>query len=446
MKDINITIIGGGSKQWALQFLRDTTLYKGLGGNITLHDIDNAAAIRNIDVAKRIFALNKTENKFTVSAEPNLEKSLKNCDLVIISIEPGLMTCREGDLLEPEKYGIFQSVGDTTGPGGIFRAKRAVPLFLNFGKAIKENCPDAWVINYTNPMTLCTAALYKAFPEIKAMGCCHEVFHLQTFIAGKAQEWLNVEKIDRREINIDITGVNHFTFITKASYKGIDLMPRIKELANSDIYKDYTALAKERIENEKWFDSDHLIALDFLKNFGSLGAAGDRHLAEFVPWYLTSDETLNKYGVVRTPYEWRLARDNRRKNEPITDEDLIAKPSDEEGVDIMMSLFGERTLYTNINLPNRGQINYLPLGSIVESNGYITENSIVPSHSNNPTEAVKALIKRVNVVQELTLEAICNNDDEMLFQAFLQDPLMTISVEKARELFNRMNEICKIKY
>ena len=90
----------------------------------------------------------------------------------------------ESDVHTPEKYNIFQTVGDTTGPGGIVRALRTVPMIEKIAKAIEKNCPNAWVINYTNPMSLCVKALYDTFPKIKAFGCCHEVFSTQKFLAN----------------------------------------------------------------------------------------------------------------------------------------------------------------------------------------------------------------------------------------------------------------------
>lgn len=447
MKETRICIIGGGSRQWAIQFFKDLCYNTMCHGSVVLYDIDHQASLRNVKVAEQTLRVNDCVGRFAIKAEENLEKALEGVDLVIISIEPGNIECRRGDLLLPEEYGILETVGDTTGPGGIMRARRALPLFFGFAYAIKKVCPDAWVINYTNPMTLCTAALYKAFPKIKALGCCHEVFHTETFLASLVSKWFNVPQPDRREIKIDITGVNHFTWVTKAEWNGIDLMPRLIELAhNPNTYSDRTEVAKERIRDEKWFDSDHLIALSLLKDFGALGAAGDRHLAEFIPWYLNDEKELNSYGVIRTPYSWRVEEDKRKKTKVFKDEELKASLSDEEGVDIMRSLMGDRTLYTNINRPNEGQISYLPKGRIVESNGFISQNSIRPIMSTDPPIAVQTMIKRVSDIQQMALDAIWENNDELLFRAFLLDPLVTISKSKAKELFERMLEECKLKY
>ncbi len=447
MKNVRICIIGGGSRMWAIEFMRDLTMHDDITGTLVLYDRDYEAAKRNVLVADQCFKVNDWQGNMEVVAEKEIGKALEGCDLVIISIEPGRTECRWGDLILPEQYGILQTVGDTTGPGGIMRARRSIPLFMGFAREIKAHCPNAWVVNYTNPMTLCTAALYREWPAIKALGCCHEVFHLENFIADKVAQWFDVPRPDRRDIQVDITGVNHFTWITKAAWNGNDLMPRLIELAHDQkTYSDETSLAKKRISEKKWFDCEHLIALALLRDFGALGAAGDRHLSEFIPWILKSEEELWRYGVPRTPYEWRLSERERKLHKVFTDEELKNKPTDEEGVDIMRSLMGDRTLYTNMNRPNVGQVSFLPEGRVVETMNYLCKDQIVSSVSSNPPLAVQQMIRHVSDVQQMTLDAVCEQNDELLFRAFVNDPLVNIPLSKAHELFGKMLDACKLVY
>ena len=447
MERIRVCIIGGGSRLWAIQFLKDLTLQDKLGSHVVLYDIDNHASKNNEAVANEIFRINGKSDVLSVSVASTLDEGLKGADFVIIAIEPGLTEIRKYDLELPEEYGILQSVGDTTGPGGLMRARRAIPLFVDFARSIERNCPDAWVINYTNPMTLCTAALYKGFAGIKALGCCHEVFHTESYIASFFAEKRGIATPDRREIDIDVSGLNHFTFVTRARYKGEDVIPLLKEYVKDDIvFSDRTEVAKNRVKDGKWFDSDHLVALRFLRDFSTLGAAGDRHLAEFVPFFLTSDEEAWRYGFVRTPYSYRAEEARRKKEKVYSADELKASPSDEEGVDILLSLLGERTLRTNINIPNAGQVRYLGCGHIVESNGYISADSIVPIVSSDPSPAVQAMIQRVEKEQDLVLEAIWKNDMDLLFQAFIMDPLVNIGIDEAHDLFSRMIENCGLRY
>ncbi|MBO8470018.1 MAG: alpha-galactosidase [Spirochaetes bacterium] len=446
MENTRICIIGGGSRQWAIRFLMDLSLQDKIGAHVALYDIDRKAAENNKEVAERIFRING-KSHLSVSVASTLDEGLKGVDFIIIAIEPGCIDIRQYDLGLPEEYGIYQSVGDTTGPGGLMRAWRALPLFFDFARAIEKNAPNAWVINYTNPMTLCTAALYKAYPGIKALGCCHEVFGTENFIASIIAKKEEIETPDRRDVMVDVSGLNHFTFVTKALYKGVDYIPYLKEMVKDpSTFPDLTEKAKKRVADGKWFESDHLVALSFLRDFGTLGAAGDRHLAEFVPFFLNSNEEAWRYGFIRTPFSYRVEEDKRKKSKVYTDEELVAAPSDEEGVDILLSLFGERTLKTNVNMPNRGQVRYLKEGHIVESNGYISADSIVPIVSTDPSLAVQSMVKRVETEQDLALEAIWNNDMDLLFQAFISDPLVNINVDKAHELFTRMIASCGLRY
>lgn len=446
MKDIHITIIGGGSRLWAISFMKDLTLRKDTKGIVTLYDIDGEASRRNVSVGMRMLKINNEEGRFVYRAEDDIDSALRGADLVIIAIEPGRIECRKADLLLPLEYGIIQTVGDTTGPGGLIRARRAVPLFFDFAKHIEKEAPDAWVINYTNPMTLCTAALYKGYPQIKAFGCCHEVFHSEDNLCRIAEKRWGVLP-SRRELDVDITGVNHFTFITRAYYKDHDLLEEVKKICGDEnTFSDHTSEALRREREEKWFECDSLVAYSFFKAFGVLGAAGDRHLSEFVPWFLSSEDYLRSLGVVCTPYSWRERNDREKKAKVFSDEELIASPSGEEGVDIMMALLGEGDLKTNMNMPNRGQISYLPEGRIVESMGLLTRDKVSPIVSLDPPKAVQSLIRRISDEQDGALDAILNGDDEALFSVFLTDPLMRLPMNKARELFERMLEEGKLQY
>ncbi len=439
MKNINICIIGGGSKQWALTLMKDLSLASDLSGLIRLYDIDQEAAILNEHLGNRIFLFGKDKPNFEVKAIDNPEKALAGADFVIISIEPGPIENRHTDLEIPKKYGILQTVGDTIGPGGIFRALRSIPVFREYARLIKKNCPDAWVINYTNPMTWCTNTLTREFPQVKVLGCCHEVFGTQKFIANKVSSWFDTETPPREEIKVDVFGVNHFTFLSGASWKGIDLFPYLKELAGDDnFYLDHTKESLRRIKEEKWFESDNLVAMEIMRIFGNLGAAGDRHLVEFMPWYLHDESFIHRYGVIATPYEWRVRRDKEKRTRFYEDKDLFPKASEEEGVAIIKALLGLGPLYTNVNVPNTGQIPWLPFGHIVETNAFITHNRITPAISSEGASSVKELISHVGFEQKLLLDSVFEENREGIFQAFLLDSLIRLSLSEARELFDIM--------
>lgn len=170
--------------------MSDLAVEDQMSGIVTLYDIDQEAAENNVLIGNALQEEGKSKS-FKYRACNSLKESLENADFVVISILPGTFDEMESDVHFPEKYGIYQSVGDTTGPGGIFRALRTLPMYVEIANAIKETAPDAWVINYTNPMGACVRILYEVFPKIKAFGCCHEVFGTQELLARLAEKDLD---------------------------------------------------------------------------------------------------------------------------------------------------------------------------------------------------------------------------------------------------------------
>ena len=167
---LKIAYIGGGSRSWAYTLMNDLAQESALSGTVALYDIDFDGAYNNEIIGNKLSARSDVVGKWEYKAYKTIGEALTGADFVAISILPGTFDEMASDVHAPEKYGIYQSVGDTTGPGGIVRTLRTVPMFEEFALAIKEYCPNAWVINFTNPMAACVKTLYKVFPEIKAFG------------------------------------------------------------------------------------------------------------------------------------------------------------------------------------------------------------------------------------------------------------------------------------
>ena len=230
MKSVRIAYIGGGSRGWAWGLMSDLVFSDDISGEVLLYDIDREAARKNEIIGNMHNSLPEAKSVWTYHAVDTPAEALSGADFVIVSILPGTFDEMESDVHEPEKYGIYQSVGDTTGPGGILRAMRAAPMFEEIAENVKKHAPGAWVINYTNPMTLCVKTLYRIFPGIKAFGCCHEVFGTQEFLSKIVKRKFGLEgDVPRDEIKINVLGVNHFTWITRASRRGTDLFPIYEE-------------------------------------------------------------------------------------------------------------------------------------------------------------------------------------------------------------------------
>ncbi len=271
-----------------------------------------------------------------------LEETLTGADFVVISILPGTFDEMAVDVHMPERLNIWQSVGDTAGPGGMIRALRTLPMYLPIAEGIRRCCPDAWVINYTNPMSLCIQVLYHVFPEIKAFGCCHEVFGTQKLLAAATGEMLGIPVPERREIRVNVMCINHFTWFDEASYQGVDLFPLYREF--SDKYYESGFDEPDRNWANSSFDYAHRVKFDLFRRFGLIAAAGDRHLVEFMPGneYLKDPETVKRWKYGLTTAQWRkddLAARKEKSRRIVAG--LAApdrEPSGEEGILLMKSL------------------------------------------------------------------------------------------------------------
>lgn len=443
-KELTVAYIGGGSRGWAWGYMADLALDGQMEGRVRLYDIDRSAAEKNEIIGNRFSAHPKAKSRWRYTVADSLKEALVGADFVVISILPGTFDEMESDVHAPEKYGIYQSVGDTVGPGGFLRALRTIPMFAEIGRAIRDFCPGAWVINYTNPMSLCVRTLYEVFPGVRAFGCCHEVFGTQKLLAAMLKDLCGTEGADRAEIRTNVLGINHFTWFDRASYHGTDLMPLYREFADR-----YYETGFEEGHDDNWMNDSfacaHRVKFDLFRRYGMIAAAGDRHLAEFMPpWYLKDPETVKSWTFGLTPVSWRKADLLKRLKKSAAlvsgEEPVQLRPSGEEGHLLMKALLGLGDLVSNVNLPNRGQIPNLPLGAVVETNALFRKGEISPVMAGNLPGNVLALVIRHVVNQENTLRAALTCDRGLALTTFLNDPLMTLGPVDGEKLFRTMLE------
>ncbi len=447
-ENVKIAYIGGGSRGWAWGLMSDLAACSDMSGDVYLYDIDYEAAEHNEIIGNMYKHMDGARSIWNYHASKSPEEALTDADFVIISILPGTFEEMESDVHTPEKYGIYQSVGDTSGPGGIVRAMRTIPMYEVIAGYIKEYCPNAWVINYTNPMTLCVKTLYRVFPEIKAFGCCHEVFGTQKVFMAALKDIMGIEVLKRSEIKVNPVAVNHFTWITEARYKNIDLIPVYEKFANKYAKTGYV----DNVDNNwmnNFFECGQKVKFDLFRRYGVVAAAGDRHLAEFCPgkWYLKDPQTVKNWAFGLTPVSWRK---NDLKNRLQKSEDIRSGKLDgaigitgEEGTEQMRAILGLCDLVTNVNLPNVGQIPNLPIGAVVETNAVFRSGTVTPVMAGNIPQSIYPLVSRVCGEQEEISEAIAKRDVKRIFAAFANDPLVTCSFDDAKKLFLEMTENTK---
>ena len=442
-KNVKIAYIGGGSRGWAWGLMSDLVSNEDMSGQVDLYDIDFEAAKANEIIGNKYNNAEGAKSKWEYRAVQKIEDALQGADFVVISILPGTFDEMYSDVHCPEKYGIYQSVGDTSGPGGIIRAMRTIPMYEYFAGKIKECCPQAWVINYTNPMTLCVKTLYRVFPQIKAFGCCHEVFGTQKLLKIALKELRDIEAEDRSEIKVNVIGVNHFTWITGAKYKNIDLIPVYKEFVDKYYEEGYSESADNNWMNNK-FRSAERVKMDLFRRYGYIAAAGDRHLAEFCEgkWYLENLDTVQKWKFNLTTVDWRKEdlKEKLQKSQNLVngEAELKITVTGEEGVNQMRALLGLIELVTNVNIPNVGQIPNLPIGAVVETNAVFSSDNVTPVLAGAIPTEIYPLISRICGQQQEVSDAIAERDLGRIFNAFANDPLVTCSYSEAKSLFEKM--------
>ncbi|MFB6135704.1 MAG: glycoside hydrolase family 4 [Halobacteriaceae archaeon] len=438
-----VAYVGGGSREWAPKLVTDLARCESLSGTVRLHDVDREAAERNARFGNWVEDREEAAGNWTYEAVHDLGDALEGADFVVFSTQFDPAETFVHDLDVPREHGIYGAVAATIGPGGMFRAMRTMPVYREFAAAVREHCPDAWVFNYTNPVTFVTRALYEEYPDINAVGLCHEVFGLQSTLADLVAEYLDAERPSREDIEVNVKGINHFTWVDEARWRGRDLLDLVdRHVEREGVVREYSA---EELEDASGFVDNDQVTWELYERFGILPAAGDRHLVEFAPWFIRGGkEGLNRWGVKRTPSEYRARHweeddtDHQTTNvEALMDEEAFElTETGEVTVDLMRALVGLEPFVTNVNLPNRGQMDDVERGAVVETNARFTADSATPLVAGTLPRPLHGLVSTHVENQETLVEAAFEGDLDRAYEAFLCDPqVLALDPDDARDLF-----------
>jgi alpha-galactosidase len=355
--------------------------------------------------------------------------ALDGADFVVVTISTGGFTSMRHDLEVPARHGIRQSVGDTVGPGGVSRALRNVPVLVGIARDMEELCPDAWMLNITNPMTaLCRSVTRET--SIHTDGLCHEVTITRHVLAS-------LLGVDAGDVDLTVTGVNHFPVVTAAHVDGRDALADLRDLADHADERAGDPLPIElpddldpALRAELTIGSvmrSHRIKFELLRRFGALPAAGDRHLAEFLPGFLTEESGWGEHwGVHLTTIEDRERSQGQyvaALDALLATDDLPAAQSGEIVAPLLSCfLTGDHGEFP-LNLPNIGQCPDLPDDVVVESIGVTDGHGVHGRDHALAPPFLAEVLRRVAASQELTVEAALSGSRETAFEAMLADPL-----------------------
>ena len=424
-----IVIVGGGSFQWVPKLLIDIVNTSSLAdAHVVLQDIDPRPLAPMADFVRHVVALKGVS--VDVATTTDQRAALEGADYVVVSISTGGFASMRHDLEIPERFGIKQSVGDTVGPGGIMRSLRNIPVLVGIAHDMEDMCDDAWLLNLTNPMTtLCRAITRET--NVSCVGLCHE-------ISGTKFALSNLLDADFRAIDFDIVGVNHLPIVTALRIDGQDAFPQLRALlADADRLQHEPihlppGLDPKLVELGAQFKKgslveQHRVKFALFERYGVLPAAGDRHLVEFFPGFLTEASGWGKrWGVALTTIADRERDAVNYQGELqrlAAASELPTMPSGEMVAPIIDSLERDKPRALPLNLPNAGQAPDLPHDAVVEAMCIADGEGLRGREEVRAPRVLAEWLRRIVSSQETTVEAGLSGNRDRVVDAMLLDPL-----------------------
>lgn len=410
-------MVGGGSYNWCPRLLSDLIQTDELtGSEIVLLD-PNLKAAGEVKAAAEYMArtLNR-KFRFTCTSDERI--AFKNADFIIITISTGGLEMMRHDIEIPDKYGIYQTVGDSVGPGGWSRLLRNVPVFEKMARKIEKLSPDAVILNYTNPMAGLTAAITQTVP-LKTVGLCHGLFDTYNMIK-------KIFSVEEKDISVQYGGINHFFWLLDFKIKRKNAYPMLKKkLAAISIDEYINKFSNSGIPRK----TDHLLCNELFKEYGYLTYIEDRHTCEYFPAYLTSKKMIRRFKLLRTTMEDReKMRTNTRRFtlDLAAGKEKIPPKSRETAIDIIKAFVTNKSFIDVVNLPNTGQIDNLPRNAVVETLGQVNSMGFNPMCIGSVPEKLKVLMEPHCHVQKMTLEAALTGNRKLALEALMMDPLCSV--------------------
>jgi alpha-galactosidase len=396
-----IAFLGAGSVVFTRELLADILSFDELHGvTLALHDIDAERLETAEAIARQTAAQLGAAPRITTSLDRR--RALDGADFVINAIQVGMHAATVRDFEIPAKFGLRQTIADTIGIGGIFRALRTFPVLDGIAADIRELCPDAWLLNYTNPMAMNVAYLAAIAPDLNVAGLCHSVFWTVHDLA----ELLHVP-LD--EIDYTGAGVNHQAWLLRFEHRGESLYPRLDELLERD------PQMRRRVR------------MDMYSRLGYFPTETSEHSSEYVPWYLHHDEEIGRLRIPVGDYlgisaanveEYHTTRQSLRNGEPLD----VSREATEYAPQIIHSMVTGTMRRIHANVANRGLISNLPENYAVEVPCVVDRLGVRPERVGALPAQCAAVNRGFVNVGQLTVQAALTGDKRMVRQAAMVDP------------------------
>ena len=413
-----ISLIGAGSVVFARRLLQDIMCVPELSDStVSLMDTD-PERLELMGKFARKLAID-TGTNMTIEVTGDRREALAGSNYVLTTIRVG--DSFERDIAIPLKYGVDQSVGDTVGPGGVFKALRTAPVLLDICDDIEDVAPDATLLNYTNPMAIACWAIADA-TDVPTLGLCHSVQHTTADLA----DYIGAP---RDSVTGWVAGINHLAWFLKFEQDGVDAYPRLFEaMENPEIYSRDT------------------VRFEVMRQFGYFVTESTRHMSEYTPYFRTNEDLIDEFNLdqIRQDLQRRTARVDDHYTQLLedanSDKRLTAERSEEYACRIIEAMETGRPTVINANVPNTGLIDNLLDQSCVEVPVLIDKLGFHPMAVGEIPGQLAALSRSNQAVQQMATQAILDGDREAAFHAIALDPLTSavLSLSEIREMFDEM--------
>jgi alpha-galactosidase len=402
---IKVAFIGAGSIEFTRNVVTDLCGYRDLGSGLqlALHDIDAGRLAHAGTLARQIARqiAGQRGGGATVTSSADRTEVLSGARYVINEIQVGGYPATKLDFEIPARYGVRQTIADTLGIGGIFRGLRTIPVVTGIARDMLEVCPDAYLLNYTNPMAMLPWAVYEGTAFQRVFGLCHSVRDTHAFLAG-------LVGLDPAEVSFTTAGFNHQAFVLRFEQDGQSLYPRLAKVI------------------EESPELQRRVRVELFRRFGYFPTESSEHSAEYLPWFMRHDDQIRQFRIFVGDYLAR-SEENLRELEALRRDLDAGVPLDLEPTSELASEFihsletgTERELYVNVR--NDGLIDNLPGQCCVEVPCDLGAGRARP----RPVGALPAQLAALNRtflnVVELTVRAALDGKKDHVYQAALLDP------------------------
>jgi alpha-galactosidase len=424
-----ITLIGAGSASFGLSTLLDLVAYGDEleGAHVVLTDVDKAGLDLMVQAGR---LLDKhAKSGLQIEGTTNLDDSLAGADFVIVSVARDRAATWKRDWDIPRKYGIKHVLGENGGPGGLGHTLRSVNLMVEVARHIEAVAPDAWVLNFTNPMTRICLGLERATPRLKVVGLCHGIgnaYRSAGIVMGLYKDAADARgKMDNllKRYDIKAAGLNHFTFVYHMydNERGEDIYPEFKERVKS-MPADFQPLSRRMMDA-----------------FNLWPAIGDGHIGEYVSY---AWETSAMKGYDFDGYTKESAEVKEKLRQAVAGQipvdEYVGRKSGERAIPIISAILNNRNSYEDaLNIPNRGSIPGLPEWAIVEVPGMVSASGVVGLTVPALPPGVNAMLAQQIAIQDRAVHAALTGDRQAALQALLLDPVVP-SYEAAVNILDEM--------